>query len=362
MPNATASDKKTILAINPGSTSTKIAVYENEAERFKVNIEHPREELAKYPNIAAQYDMRKDAVVAALASAGVVPQSLTAIACRGAVLPPLQSGAYRVNAAMVDLLLHRPMAEHASNVAALIGYELAQQLGIEAYIYDGVCVDELTPLARLSGLPDMPRRALSHALNMRAQAHRAAARLGRAYEDVTLIIAHLGGGITSSIHVGGKMVDIVSDDEGPYSPERPGRLPCIQLAEYCVAKRPTLLEVRKLQRGGGGLVAYLGTASAKEVEERAAAGDAEAELIYRGMAYQIAKSIGELATVTNGAVDAIVLTGGIAYSKMLTGWIEERVKFIAPVLVLPGENELEALAHGVLRVLRQEEAPHEFTL
>lgn len=360
MPNAENSDTKTILAINPGSTSTKIAVYENEAERFKVSIEHPREEMAKFPNIAAQYDLRKEAVLAALASAGVAPKALDAIACRGAILPPIKSGAYRVNAAMVDLLLHRPMGEHASNVAALIGYELGQQLGIAAYIYDGVCVDELEPIARLSGLPQIPRRSIGHFLNMRAQAHRAAGQLGKRYEDATLIVSHLGGGITSSIHVGGKMVDIVSDDEGPFSPERPGQLPCIALAEYCIDKRPTLLEMRRLQRGGGGLMAYLGTDSAKEVEKRIAAGDAAAELVYRAMAYQIAKAIATLAVVTNGAVDAIVLTGGIAHSALLTGWIKERVGFIAPVLVLAGENELESLALGVLRVVRGTEQAHEF--
>jgi butyrate kinase len=349
-----------VLAINPGSTSTKIAVYEDEAELFKKSVEHPASEIAKYATIADQYQMRYDTVLASLAEAGVDVGSLAAVVGRGGLLPPVKSGAYRVNDAMVDRLAHRPVVQHVANLGAIIAYSIARPHGIPAFIYDSVSVDELDGIARISGMADIPRRSFSHALNMRAAAMRCAKSLGRDYRDLCLIVVHLGGGHSVSVHSGGRMVDIVSDDEGPMSPERAGRVPCKDLIEMCYATDRAVM--RKKLRGEGGLVSYLGTNNAQEVEERIAKGDEYAALVYEAMAYQVAKGIGELATVVDGKVDRIVITGGIAHSAMMTGWIRKRVEFIAPVEVIPGENELESLALGALRVLRGEEEAREYDL
>ncbi len=351
-----------ILAINPGSTSTKIAMYENEQEKCKESLEHSNEELAKFEQIADQHDMRRDAVLAFLKRNDVAMKNLSAVAGRGGLLPPLKSGAYRVNKAMVERLRRNPIAEHASNLGAVIAYNIATALGIPAYIYDSVVVDELQDLARISGWPEIFRRSVIHALNMRAAAIKVAQMLKRPYCDVNLIIAHLGGGISMSVHKDAKMIDIISDDEGPFSPERTGKVPCIALAKLCFSGKYDQPEVLKTLRGKGGLTAYLNTNKGYEVEEMIKNGNQEAARIYEAMAYQIAKGIGELATVLKGKVDRIVLTGGIAHSKMITGWVKERVEFIAPVEILPGENELESLCLGALRVLRGEEQAYEYDL
>jgi butyrate kinase len=356
------SDVVKILAINPGSTSTKIAIYENETEKFKVNIEHSVEELAPYHTVVEQYDLRKAAVLNTLRDNHFDIKELAVIAARGGLLPPLKGGAYRVNEAMVEQLKYRPKAEHASNVAALIAFELAAQLNIPAFIYDAISADELTDIARISGMPALPRASLCHVLNMRAVARKVAEAKRKKYIELNIIVTHLGGGITSSLHQQGKMVDIVSDDEGTFSPERAGGVPCRDFLDLCYSGKYDHLTMRKMLRGKGGLAAYLGTSSAIEVEKRIANGDDQAELIYQAMAYQIAKGIGELATVVNGKIDAIILTGGIAHSKLLTSWIAERVSFIGPVEIVPGENELESLALGALRVLRGEEQAHVYHL
>lgn len=351
-----------ILVINPGSTTTKIAVYENESERLKVNIEHAAEQLAGYKKVSDQYDMRKDAVLNCLRKNKYDITLFDAVVARGGALPPLKSGAYRINRAMVDFLTNRPVSEHASNVAALIAYEISQKLNIPSFIYDAISADELEDVARISGMPELPRTSLCHVLNMRAVARKVAQASHKKYEEMNIITAHLGGGITISVHNRGKMIDIVSDDEGPFSPERAGRVPCRALIDICYSGRYDYQTMRRMLRGKGGLVAYTGTSSAVELETRINEGDDEAKLVYEAMAYQIAKGIGELATVVKGEVDVIVLTGGIAHSKMLTQWISDRVKFIAPVEIIPGENELESLALGALRVMRGEEKAHEFKL
>lgn len=351
-----------ILAINPGSTSTKVAIYANETEQCRESLEHSAQELAKYEHIPAQHDMRKEAVLAFLRQHNFDVKSLAAVVGRGGLLPPVQSGAYRVNEMMIDRLRYRPVAEHASNLGAIIAYDIATPLGIPSFIYDPVSVDELQDVARISGMPDIPRQSLIHALNMRAAAIAAAKKLNKSYPETTLIVAHLGGGISLSVHHGGKMIDIVSDDEGTFSPERAGRVPCRQLIELCYSGKFTEKEMLKKLRGKGGIIAYLKTNNVQEVLAMIDKGDKNAELILYAMAYQIAKGIGELATVVKGKVDRIVLTGGIAKSTKLTGWITEHVEFIAPVEILPGENELEALAFGALRVLRGQETAYEYTL
>ncbi len=349
-----------ILAINPGSTSTKIALYANERELWKETLEHSSEELGRYAYVGEQYPMRKTAVLTFLATHQFEPRKLSAVVGRGGLLPPVASGAYRVNETMVARLRNDPVAEHASNLGATIAYDIAEEIGIAAYIYDSVAVDELQEIARITGWPKIPRISLIHALNMRAAAIKIARKLKRPYPELSLIVAHLGGGISMSVHRGGKMIDIVSDDEGPFAPERVGRIHAVELAKLCFSGKYQAREVLKTLRGQGGLIAYLKTNKTTEVEAMIQNGDKEAELIYQAMAYQIAKGIGELATVLNGQVDRIILTGGVAHSRMLTGWIEKRVKFIAPLEILAGENELESLALGALRVLRGEEPARKY--
>lgn len=351
-----------VLAINPGSTSTKIALYHGEKEVIKKNIEHSAEELSKYKNIADQYEFRKSEIESFLNDSGIDQSKLSAIVGRGGLLPPVKSGGYIVNDAMVERLKNRPVVEHASNLGAIIAHALAKPLKIQAYIYDSVSVDELSDIARISGMQDIARESFSHALNMRAVAIKCASQANKKYEDLNILVAHLGGGISISVHEKGKMVDIVSDDEGPFSPERSGRVPCKRLIEMCYSSKFEKNEMMKKLRGNGGLISYLGTSSALEVENMIKNGDPKAEMIYKAMAYQISKGIGELATVVKGKVDMIIITGGIAYSNLMTGWINERVDFIAPVYVVPGENEMEALAFGTMRILSGSEKAMEYNI
>lgn len=344
-----------ILAINPGSTSTKIAVYDNDKQILVHGIDHPSNEIAKYEKIQDQFDMRKNEVLKVLKENNIDIKTLSAVVGRGGILPPVKSGAYLVNDEMADRLKNRPVLEHASNLGGLISYEIANELGINAYIYDSVAVDELTDVARLSGVAGMDRTCLSHALNSRAMAIKYSKDINKKYSDLNLIVAHLGGGISLSIHEKGRMVDIVSDDEGPFSPERSGRVPCKQLIDRCFSGKYTHKEMLKVIRGKGGIVSYLNTVDVREVESMIDGGNKDAELVHKAMIYQIAKGIGELATVVDGKVDAIIITGGIAYSNKITSMIKKKVEFIAPVEIYAGENELESLALGTLRVLKGEE-------
>lgn len=349
-----------ILAINPGSTSTKLAIYENDKELYKSNITHSNEELEKYPNIPDQYEMRYESIMTFLKDANIDVNELSAVVGRGGLLPPVKSGAYLVNEKMVDRLKNNPVVHHASNLGAMISYEIAKAVGINAYIYDSVAVDELEEIARITGISEIKRKSLVHALNMRAVAINTTKGFGKDYFNTTSIVAHLGGGISLSVHKNGKMVDIISDDEGPFSPERAGRVPGKDLVSMCY--KNDISTMKKKLRGQGGLVSLLGTNNALEVSDRAKSGDQEAQLAFEAMAYQIAKGIGELATVVSGKVDYIILTGGIAYNEMFTKWIKDRVEFIAPVIISAGENELESLASGTLRVLKGEETAHIYDL
>lgn len=350
-----------ILSINPGSTSTKIALYENENEVFCKTLNHSAEEIDKYKNVQDQYQMRKEAVLSFLKENGYEISELSAVVGRGGMVPSVESGAYAVNELMVGRLKDNPVVEHASNLGALIAYEIAGAIGVSAYIYDSVRVDELNDIARISGMPDIPRTSTSHALNSRAMAIKTAKKYGMDYSEANIIVAHLGGGISLSVHEKGRMADIIADDEGPFSPERAGRVPCKALIDLCFSGKYDKKTMNKRLRGNGGLKAYLNTVDAREVEDSIRSGDENARLIYEAMAYQIAKGIGELATVVEGDVDFIVITGGIAYSEMITSMIKKRVRFIAPVEIMPGENEMESLSLGILRVLRGEEKAKEYT-
>lgn len=350
-----------ILAINPGSTSTKIAVYDNEKQILVKSIDHKVEELEKYDRIQDQFEMRKEEVLKALDENNISLNSLSAVVGRGGLLPPVKSGAYLVNDEMIDRLVNRPVLEHASNLGAIISYEISNPLGINSYIYDSVAVDELTDIARLSGVSGMDRDCLSHALNSRAMAIKYAKDNNKRYDELNLIVAHLGGGISLSIHEQGRMIDIVSDDEGPFSPERSGRVPCKKLIDRCFSGQYTHREMLKTIRGKSGVSSYLGTVDIREVEKMINEGNENAKLVHDAMTYQIAKGIGELATVVCGKIDAIILTGGIAYSNLITENIRKRVEFISDVCVIPGENELESLSQGVLRVLNKEEEARVYT-
>lgn len=349
-----------ILAINPGSTSTKIALYENEKEVFCKTLDHPAEEIEKYSKVADQFDMRKEIVLSFLKENGYEVSELSAVVGRGGMVPSVKSGAYKVNETMAARLKNKPVIEHASNLGALIAYDIANSIGVSAYIYDSVRVDELNDIARISGMPEIPRTSTSHALNSRAMAMKVAKKCDKKYSDMNFVVAHLGGGISVSVHEKGRMVDILADDEGPFSPERAGKVPCNPLIDLCYSGEYDKTTMKKKLRGNGGLKAYLNTVDAREVLKMIENGDENAKLILEAMAYQVAKGIGELATVVEGKVDAIVITGGIAYSDVITSWIKKRVEFIAPVEIMPGENEMESLASGTLRVLNGEEGAKEY--
>lgn len=353
--------KYNILAINPGSTSTKLALYENDKEIFCNTLEHSAEEIEKYDKIQDQFEMRKNLVISSLLEKGYDIKSLSAVVGRGGMVPKVKSGAYKVNETMVNRLKFNPVIEHASNLGALIAYEIANEVNISAYIYDSVRVDELKDVARISGMPEIPRTSTSHALNSRAMAMKVAKMNGKKYSDMNFVVAHLGGGISVSVHEKGRMVDILADDEGPFSPERAGRVPCKELIDLCYSGEFDKKTMNKKLRGNGGLKAYLNTVDVREVEEMIERNDEKAKLVLEAMAYQVAKGIGDLSTVVEGKVDAIVLTGGIAYSKRITALIKKRVEFIAPVEIMPGENEMESLAMGIQRVLKGEEEASEYS-
>jgi butyrate kinase len=342
-----------ILVINPGSTSTKVAVYEDERELFMENINIEIDEIKKYETLYDQLDMRYQQVIYSLKKHQISESDLDVIVSRGGMLPPVRSGAYVIDDKLVEVLRYRPSHLHASNFGALMAHKISAPRGIPAYIYDSVAVDELSEVARLSGIKGKDRKSFSHVLNTRAVARKYCGERGLDYRQSTLIVVHLGGGISVNIQKDGRVVDVVTAEEGPFSPERAGGLQVTMCIEIC--KEEGMEKLQKYECGEGGIMSYLGTKDVREVEKRIAEGDLEAQIVYRAMAYQIAKAIGSLATVEKGKIDAILLTGGMAHSKMLTNWIKEQVQFIAPVYTYPGEFEMQALALGALRVMRKEE-------
>lgn len=350
-----------ILVINPGSTSTKIAVYEDRNRLWQEDIEHDPVRIRSFPVIFDQLDMRTETVEQTLQRHGVATAELSCIMARGGLLPPLPSGAYEVDPEMLDVLEHRPMNHHASNLGAAIAYRMAQKAGIKAYIYDPVTVDEMIDLVRITGIKLVRRHGQGHNLNMRAAALKYCSDNGLEYTSQNLIVAQLGGGITLTLHAGGRIADMISDDEGPFSSERAGLIPGFKLVKLaCADGMDYDTMMRKLQRGSG-LSDLIGETDTRKVEKRIVEGDAEAKLAYEAMALSVCRSIASLATVVCGKVDRIILTGGIANSSMFTGMITDRVSFIAPVTIMPGENEMQALADGAFRVLSGEETAAEYS-
>jgi butyrate kinase len=346
-----------LLIINPGSTSTKIAVYEEAREVLSVNIAHSAEELAPFNKIVDQKGFRKDIILRTLEQKNVEPSALTAVIGRGGLLVPIPSGVYRVNDRMLEDLYQGVQGEHASNLGGLIADEIARPLGIPAFIVDPVVVDELDDWARLSGVPEIRRRSIFHALNHKYSARLAARQLGRPYESVNLIVCHLGGGISIGVHRQGRVIDVNNalNGEGPIAPERAGTVPAGDLVALALSGQYAPGDLKKMLTGRGGMVAHLQTNDMRETLKRVAAGDAQARLVFTAMAVTVAKQVGACAAVLQGRVDGVVLTGGLAYSKEFIDQIKEYIRFLGPVFVFPGENEMVALAESGRRVLRGEE-------
>jgi len=354
-----------ILVVNPGATSTKIAVYSEENPIFEKNIPHPVSDLGAFERTIEQYDYRLSQLKESLNEAGVNKKSLDAIVGRGGLLRPLASGTYRVNAKMVEDLVERPAAEHASNLGAVIAYNMAKELNIPAYIVDPVVVDEFEDIARLSGNPSIERTSRLHALNMKAVGRRVASRSGKAYEDMTFVIVHLGSGFSITVHHKGRMIDSTNAmDDGPFSVERSGDLPVTQLVKFCYqyfTEGKSVEHVQTLLTRESGVFGYLKTKDLKEVEKRADGGESLAKTVLDALSYQVAKAVGAMATVVHGRVDKIVITGGAAHSERITSAIKKRVDYIAQVVIEPGEEELLAMAEGALRILRGAELSKEYS-
>ena len=352
-----------ILAINPGSTSTKIAVYQNTTPVFLKNIKHTVEELKDFDTISEQYEYRKSIICSELKKADIRLDLARAVVGRGGLVKPIESGVYEVNEKMIYDLKHPKFGEHASNLGGLIAHDMAKTLpNAKAYIADPVVVDELAPFARISGHPAFRRKSIFHALNQKAVAKTFSKSIMKHYEDLNLIVVHLGGGITVGAHEKGRVIDVNNglDGEGPFSPERSGTLPAGDLVRLCFSGRYTQDKVMRMIKGEGGLVSYVGTNSAYDVEMKAINGDEEAKFYFDAMAYQVAKSIGGMFPVLSGNVDAIIITGGLANSKYFINKIIERVYKIAPVHVYPGEDEMRALAMNGLAVIKGEETAKEY--
>lgn len=352
-----------ILAINPGSTSTKFGVFAGPRAVLVRNLRHSEAEMAPFQGrpVLDQEEFRREAVERELVAAGEDLSGFHAVAGRGGLLGPVRSGTYRVNQAMLDHLKEARRGEHASNLGAILARGMAERAGVDAFIVDPVSVEEWPEKARLSGLALIERQSLSHALNTKAVARRYAREVGCSYEELRLIVAHLGTGISISAHEGGQMIDVADGvNEGPFSAERPGKLPTIELIHLCYGGKYTHQQMDALLWRGSGFYSYLGTKDLAEVERRIDNSDARAALVFEAMAYQIAKEIGAMATVLHGRVDALLITGGMAHSARLVAAVRDAVGWIAPVTVYPGEDELQALAEGVLRVLCGEEPAREY--
>lgn len=358
-----AAEPEHILAIDPGSTSTKVALYAGEKPLLVRTLRHAEETMAAFKGkrLIDQRDFRRRAIQAELEKEGFGVTDLAAAVGRGGLLKPLASGTYRVTPRMLDDLRTAERGEHAANLGAFLAQDLAEQANAPAFVVDPVSVDEWPPRARLSGLAELPRHCLSHALNAKAVAKHFARAKHRRYEDLRLIVAHLGSGVSISAHESGRMVDVNnSREEGPFSAERAGTVPTLMLADLCFSGKHTRQEIERMLFREGGLYSYLGTRDLAEVERRIAAHDEKAAPVWEAMIYQIAKEIGAMAAALEGRVDAVLITGGMAHSDQLVNTLRGRVEWIAPVRVYPGEDELQALVDGTLRVLRGEETPREY--
>ncbi|MEY8336701.1 butyrate kinase [Lachnospiraceae bacterium 62-35] len=352
-----------ILVINPGSTSTKIGVYEDENQLFEKTLRHPTEEIAKYASIVDQKDFRKEVILDVLKENDFDINQLNVVVGRGGLLKPIPGGTYPVSDALLNDLIIGKQGQHASNLGGILAKEIGDAVGIPSYIVDPVVVDEMDDVARYSGVPELPRISIFHALNQKAVAKRYAKEKGVPYDSLRLIVAHMGGGVSVGAHAGGRVIDINNtlDGDGPFSPERAGGVPSGPLIKLCFSGKYTEKELYKKIVGSGGMNAYMGTNDMRVIEDAAYnKGDKKAAALMDAFCYQVSKEIGAMSAVLSGKVDQIILTGGIAYGKPVTEAIIARVGFISGVTVYAGEDELLALAQGALRVLNGEEAAKEY--
>lgn len=346
-----------ILVINPGSTSTKLSLYENEEEMVTESYRHARAELDAAGSVSGQKQMRAECVLNMLKSHDISLDSLDAVVGRGGLLRPIESGTYEIGEEMLADLISSTAEVHASALGGIIAHDIAEKAGIPGYVVDPIVVDELEQVAKLTGFPGIERRSVFHALNQKAVARRCAADMGMKYEDCRFIVAHMGGGITVGAHRYGRVIDVndALSGEGPFTPERCGQLPASFLISLCFSGAYTEEELLKMTSGTGGMYAYLGTNDLRKCETLIREGDEYAALVLESMAYQVSKEIGSMTAALEGRVDAIILTGGLAYSTRFTGVIKQRTGLIAPIKIYPGEDEMLALAQGALRILRGEE-------
>jgi butyrate kinase len=349
---------KNILIINPGSTSTKIAVYQAGEMQVSESVRHSAEELKPFKTIWDQYDFRKNAILKVLDDSGLELSDFDAIVCRGGNVKPLPGGIYAICPEMIKDMRSGIYGRHPTNVGGVVGYDLGRELGIPVFTMDPPMTDELCDEARLSGIPEIPRLSSFHALNQKATARKVATEMmDSSYDQVNMIVVHMGGGISVGAHRKGKVIDVNNalDGDGPFSPERAGTVPAGDLVSLCFSGEHSENEIRKMLTGGGGLVAYLGTTSGIDITQRISEGDVKAKAVFDTMAYQTAKEIGACAAVLNGEVDAIAITGSLAYSDYLIDKMREKIAFIAPIYLNPGENEMEALFEGTMRYYNDEE-------
>lgn len=351
-----------LLVINPGSTSTKIAVFEDETMVFENTIRHQNEDLEYGEYISEQFNFRKKVIKDTLNESANYLHEFTAIVGRGGTIRPVEGGTYTINEKMLEDCKIGYGAQHASVMGALIANDLGNELNVPCFVVDPPVVDEMSEIAKVTGLPDMRRKSKFHALNQKAVARKAAEELGIEYEDANIIVAMMGGGISVGVHANGNVVDVndCSNGEGPFSPERAGSVPIGDMIDLCFSSKHSKSEIKKMMMGQGGVSALLGTSDMRTVENNVSEGCEHSKLIYEAMAYQISKAITALSAVVNGDVDCIVLTGGIAYDRSFVKLISDRVSFLGVIIVYPGEEEMQALANGALRVLRKQEKPKEY--
>lgn len=350
------------LIINPGSTSTKIGVFEDETLLFEETLRHSTEEIAKYASIVDQKDFRKEIIINLLKEKDFDIHSLNMVVGRGGMLKPIPGGTYAVSDALLEDLKIGVQGQHASNLGGILAREIGDSIGVPSYIVDPVVVDELEPISRYSGVPELPRISVFHALNQKAVAKRYAKENGKSYDSLNLVVVHMGGGVSVGAHKKGKVIDIFNalDGDGAFSPERAGGVPSGALIRMCFSGKYTEKEVYKKIVGGGGFNAYCGTNDMRDVSKMVQDGDAKAAEVREAFIMQVAKDIGSMACVLNGKVDQIIVTGGIAYDKTVVAGLKERAEWIAPFTVYPGEDELLALVQGGLRVLNGEEKAMEY--
>lgn len=351
-----------LLIINTGSTSTKVAVYENETAVIKEELKVKAEEVKDCTKVIEQYDMRMKSLKDFFEDKKINPKEFDMIVTRGGPIPPCEGGAYKVNQLMVDVLKYAPLNEHASSLACMLGKEIADRYNIPVMIYDPVSVDEFRPEARLTGFPEIKQPSRVHALNIKQTARLIAKKMGKSVRDLNFVIAHLGGGITIAASKKGRLIDALCSYNGPMTPQRSGRISTLEMMEFCYSGKYSKEEMRKMIVSNAGFVAYFGTQDARDVEKLIDEENEQAKLVFETMAYQVAKGIGEMSVVLDGDVDRIIMTGGMAYSKRFTDYVTKKVSFIAPVEIMPGEQEMEALAQGGLRVLAGEEKAREYSI